>query len=588
MREITYTLKGEEKLLKLDVEDEELYEALKGFYNSKPAGLQNNDRIFKWLINKNGINTLKEYNENNITKLMEVASKKTYGEYVVINFFKFLYEKKAIPFKKYTLPLLKHKDFIKCLKKGYAITMFDPYNVYPMEDKWMIDYEPSIEKNMKKSIMMYDFSEINNPYIKDQFKNYIWYYPIDHHNKKLAYYQIKSFLKILDKNNDINAETVDVSLKDINEFKLSIMDAMSTSKSVYLNNVKSFLIFVDSNKVIKIKKGLYSYFSANDVKSKGDTRAYNIDQIEQMVYYLVNSNEYVSKLYSYILKVQYKSGLRPASIVNIKMEDIIEASKEIYVLDIHSKNEEPFCNINLEVKKLLEEVNEFTKANRERHNDTLSKYIFAFEAERRKTLTLPTTTQYSNNLNKVCKELGLPKFGQTGIRNHYQQKVTEMVINEGLNPETIVELSKHSFAVHMSNYDDYNRGHIRKELYNKYYNVEIGDIKVTGKIEKKLKYKTSQIVENGIGACEDEHCSNLSNMQCLSCPHFVTSPEELPLFENAVKELDAQIYNEDIQHEKEDLMTKKAIHVAYIAALEEFIDEQNNQDKNENNKLNNK
>ena len=92
--------------------------------------------------------------------------------------------------------------------------------------------------------MSFDFTKLKNPFIRDQMKFYVWYHPSDLSAKKRNFYTIMKFLKILDDNNDVDKEQIEVSLKYINQLKLSIADKNSTSKSVYLNTVKNYLKFI--------------------------------------------------------------------------------------------------------------------------------------------------------------------------------------------------------------------------------------------------------------------------------------------------------------------------------------------------------
>lgn len=557
----------------MNIEDEKVVaydKAVFEFYESKPASLQYFDITFGRL-ERCGFNTLEDYSEDNLKKILDSVSDIERAQNIVVNFYKYLLEQNILKPKKLSLGILKYKDFLTKLKKGYAIGIYNPYVKYFSEDKWVLEDPNYNGKNIEKNVMSFDFTKLKNPFIRDQMKFYVWYHPSDLSAKKRNFYTIMKFLKILDDNNDVDKEQIEVSLKDINQLKLSIADKNSTSKSVYLNTVKNYLKFIESENVITIKKGLYDFFSAKDVKSDGDTRAYSIDQILQIIDYIRNSSNFVSdKLYAYMAELQYQTALRPKSIYNIRMKDIVLLSDNMYGLNIISKKETKPVNITKETKQLIEEINNLTLPFRNNPNDQYSDYIFAYEGNKRKILTLPTTQVYSEKINLACKELGLPEFGQTGIRNYYQQKVTEMVITEGLSNVYLTELSNHSISVHARNYDNYNRANLNTKLYNQYYNVEIGDIKVTGRIEDTLKYKASQIVEGGLGACVNEHCDNATNMRCLKCKNFATSPEELQLFENAIKELDELIYNEPIEHEKEDLMTRKADCVAYVKELEKY------------------
>lgn len=568
-----HTYRDSVKKLKLLTNDTDLFNAIKGFYKSGYSEMSANDRAFKYLINKNHIDSLDRYTEDNLTELVSIASQITRGDYVLINFYKYLISIGLLKTKRLTLNLLKSKDFLTNLKKGYFPVVYSPYVSFPFNDRWTVDFTNEPDKNIFNPVLSFDFTDIENPYLRDELKYYIWYYPLNINQKKSCFYIVKSFLKILDTNNDIGSEKINVTVKDINDFKSLSFEKKDATKSVYLNTVKNFVKFVEDRKVINIKQGLYDYFVAYNTKPKGDTRSYNREQIKQIIQYLRNMNEKTLYVYSYILEIQSLTNMRPVTIMHIRKNDIVELSNNMYGVKTTNKRDRKITNITKKVMKLIDEISDYTLADRKRHHEKLSKNIFAYESGKNKQLILPKTVKYTHVINEAAKQLSLPEFGQTGIRNHYEQKVTEMVINKGMSTAVLGELSRHSLAVHSKSYDNYDKSYVNQELYNRYYNVEIGDIKITGKIEKTVKFKASQTVEKGLGACTAEKCDNLTNMNCLMCRHFMTTVNELPLYEEAVRQMDELIYAEDIAHEKEDLISKKAIYVAYIAKLEALRDE---------------
>lgn len=56
----------------------------------------------------------------------------------------------------------------------------------------------------------------------------------------------------------------------------------------------------------------------------------------------------------------------------------------------------------------------------------------------------------------------------------------------------------------------------------------------------------------------------------VGCNSFIVPSDRLPFFLEAIKDLDNKITNEDNYHEKEHLVAKKKLHLAYVAAIHEF------------------
>lgn len=105
------------------------------------------------------------------------------------------------------------------------------------------------------------------------------------------------------------------------------------------------------------------------------------------------------------------------------------------------------------------------------------------------------------------------------------------------------------------------------EFCQRFYKVEIGSIHIAGRVEEQSYASGTQTVMNGCGHCELNHCNLHGNLECFLCRHFIATLENIPYFEQMIKEIDAAIELESIPHEREFLQSKKRLCVAYLKEL---------------------
>ena len=117
------------------------------------------------------------------------------------------------------------------------------------------------------------------------------------------------------------------------------------------------------------------------------------------------------------------------------------------------------------------------------------------------------------------------------------------------------------------------------DFCQRFYQVEIGSIHIAGRVEEKSTAPKSQTVMNGCGHCDSEHCLLHGNLECLMCSHFVATIDNIPYFEQMIRDLDSAIQSQPIQHEREFLNSKKRLCVAYLKELYELKGKLHDQSK---------
>ena len=100
------------------------------------------------------------------------------------------------------------------------------------------------------------------------------------------------------------------------------------------------------------------------------------------------------------------------------------------------------------------------------------------------------------------------------------------------------------------------------------YGVEIGNMPVSGSVVAEFpEAKREDIVNDGCGYCRNPECNILGTANCLMCGGFVTTPEHIPQFEEAMNVLTEQIVDNNNPHDKEHLYAVKRLYAAYMERL---------------------
>ena len=163
-------------------------------------------------------------------------------------------------------------------------------------------------------------------------------------------------------------------------------------------------------------------------------------------------------------------------------------------------------------------------------------------------------------------ELGLNQLGGTGIRNYYNTNVTLYAVKTGNGKALVSQLSKHTLETHLRYYDNSDV----YSLCEQYFDVTIGDLDFNGNVVKDFAGSIENTVENGCGYCKNNHCNNTTMFDCFLCENFITTLNNKNVFEYEIDQLSNKIYNEQNEHEREFLVSKKRLLVAYLAKIIEL------------------
>lgn len=178
--------------------------------------------------------------------------------------------------------------------------------------------------------------------------------------------------------------------------------------------------------------------------------------------------------------------------------------------------------------------------------------------------------QFNNYMKKVCDDLGLDRtYSAANFRDTHMTKAFEHILRSGKSDLEMGVLSKHKHLDTTKNH--YIEIELEKML-EATYGITIGtelidtDSKIVDELPETAKGKDAD-VENGCGKCTAKSCVSTTSLPCLSCKHFVTTPQHEVFFKKAIDSLDQLIVQTTNAHDKEDLITVKQLHVLYLKAI---------------------
>lgn len=585
MKKIVYDNRGYTYSLDLDTDDPEFENSIDSFLNDYDiADKTGYNILFKLLVNDLHVNKFDDISDdsflNYFRKLKKLVPTTGYGKstqrrviFGYINFVRYLIEEHYIQLYKYTPQVLGYKGIIKRLEEGYEVINYSPYVVIPDSSKILVDIstfqELGTQRTSSRFVYSFDFSDIKNKMIIQEILYYVFIAPTKFASKYNNVNIIMKMAKILDDDYESNAKTLAVTAKHINQFKQMNKNLSDPSKFVNLSTIRSFLDFIKERKVITIDPNLLLFLQQHNVNSDGNVLAYTKNEINQILKNLISTGFEKDKMYWYLVKIQSNTPLRISSIINLKIDclkDINGTGK--YLITFKSKTSTAdICNVDKNTASLINNAIQEFKHNRISNAISIKDLIFVYRSEKTRKFSKISQSEYSFRINEICKESGINTLGQAGIRNYYNQRVTQYVEDTDKNIALISHLSKHTLNVHLKNYSDPSK---LTEKYEKFYHVSsIGDIDLNISLTHK-QYNEEKVVENGLGFCESDHCNDMSMFGCFMCQFFKVAQTNIPFYKKAIEGIDKEIIEENIPHEKEFLVIKKRIFVKILEYLESY------------------
>lgn len=204
-------------------------------------------------------------------------------------------------------------------------------------------------------------------------------------------------------------------------------------------------------------------------------------------------------------------------------------------------------------------------------NPNIAPYMFIYYSQRQNQYRRINSSSFLEILNRYLRRHGIEKrYNASAFRNTHMTKAIQYSREKGKTKLEASMLTKHkSLATTLTNYYGSEESFI--EQMEDTYNIEISaDLSVPGTVVKINEPVKEAEVEHGCGSCSEKHCILKTNLPCLLCPSFVTTPDHEPFFEQAIGMLSSRLMVTEDEHEIEDLKTKKAILVLYLKKIHDF------------------
>lgn len=472
-------------------------------------------------------------------------------------------------FKLLTMYIINQNRIAFLVNDGFKIIKRNIFEDVPLEyDKWIL-----VENN---SLFNIDFTNINQTYLADALKRYIWEDTCSTTKTKTqSLHVLIKTLNLLPMNIRL------IKFNDMYNIKNEITgNTINQSAAIYISHIRSMLKYFEEIHVLSINKTAWNILQMKQVRSEAITDYYSKEEIKSILQYWNDaiklekkeSEEVLSRLQLIAILYVLNTAMRLETICNLKINDLNSVDNNyFYIAD--GKNEKAVkYNITPNIKKLHDEVLKLTKQYRN-ENSPFSQYLFVYKRSRGNSLDLINRRVLNNKVIAVSKILKISPLGITGVRNRFMNNIIYDLETEN-NGAIVQALSKHSLNVHYNHYFQNDVNKIALQLYG----VTIGETELKGVVMKKADVNVSKkdIVLNGRGYCSSDNCNQNNVLDCLMCNYFRCTPANIPYFKNEIEMLEKELANETIVHEREFKNAKRKLNVEYLFKCYEIQDGENN------------
>ena len=525
------------------------------------------------------------------------------------SFYRFLLEKKQGTNKSISVKdgvnilYLMSENFAKNFLGGYQLVLYNPNENYPSHNRWAVmpnglDQQTSADKpNIIKCI---DFGRISDERIRNAAKNWFWseaktgfenryrnaLYIIEffEYRDNLRKMYFDKFVQAragedLDIKNTILAEEI---IMYTSEWEGKITKQSYTSR---MSPVKMFLEYMNEKHIYKTELAAFEYLIT---KGSGHAETKEIlpvpkDDFKKLIDILEAKakNNNLHMLYYIVFCLNTLTPLRISSILDLDYNCITEKTKGIYAVNVKVKTsdgDEKEIQISREVKRLIEVAVSLTAEIREKAPNTIKHYLFLVNNQKNTFKSIPHRS-YNKHLQNCCAELGMPMYSANNLRKTYYTNLVENAIKNNVSLLSLKELTGHASI-------DTTENHYVKENIRNYLEatmgVEIGNMQLPGEVVSEYpEAKHDDLVNDECGYCRNPECNVLGTANCLMCKGFITTPDRISQFEEAIAILSKQLTNNNNQHDKEHLYAVKRLYVAYLEQL--YIRKEEKSDATTNN-----
>ena len=482
------------------------------------------------------------------------------------NFYSYLLENDIGTFKILNLRLVNYNTVINLVNDGYIFVKYEPMKGLPSADKWIL-YD---DKNIKT----FNFELLNAEYKKEMLKDYILTSlkpDLLAKNTRFSYYI--DFLNLLPLETRL---PIKLNYGHVRRFKdlCKASDNKNGTIFVKMSSIKALVLyFKNVRKTFEFSDIVLNSFRVDNMRSKGQTKYYSEEEMQTIISELSsmrdNATDEDDKRYYALITIVVlyvlNTAMRLESILRLRTDSLHEGMPGCYFYQVDAKrtfNEQ--YDIPKDLKLLHDEAIDLTKDVRRDAPKAIAENLFIYRKCRGRDVDVLKSAYITSIINNICNKNNIQKLGISGIRNRFMNNIITK-LDAGSDLNLIAGLSKHSVSVHLNNYYD---GEI-EDMCSKLYNVNIGTTPFNAiiSLNPNINMNTEKIVQNGCGVCSQESCKNNSEVDCILCKYFVTSPANIPFIEEMIEEAERDIEACTSEHEKESKIVLKRIYTKLLCEV---------------------
>ena len=486
------------------------------------------------------------------------------------------------------------------LKKGYFFTEFSPDSIDSIKDKTKIVFILRGYDRLYNSIESYDFKAVDCSVLMDKrYLSLFWHYFLEEASPNNIHFNfsIGNLVEVLNIVSSMKSQPgypcpdpmmiTRAECIAIRTYGLKNFHTYSKQR-VFINIAKAFFRSGEAKGSLSIEPMAIEKLQVRWSETLDDTNeSIPPDVVARIIEVLENRADngcLISLELLVLIKLLLITEHRISFLCALKLSDLKEGAQdgEWYIEKIMktSHGKKLWHVITEDTAKLLKRCIEATKeVRKEIRNPLLSDYIFIFKVQNLDRYQKMTALKFKTYLNKFLSNEGFGRhYSVMDFRNTHMTKAIQYCIENNKTEQEKGLLTSHkSVDTTLAHYYDSETAF--REMMEDTYDIEISaDLSVPGGITADAPDTADSIVADGCGNCIAEHCLMKSNLPCLLCRNFITTPKHSIFFEEAIEMVSREIEVSEDEHIIEDLKTRKAILVMYLEKIHEFTEKEQGND----------
>ncbi|WP_277584994.1 site-specific integrase [Psychrobacillus antarcticus] len=457
-------------------------------------------------------------------------------------------------------------------EKGYRLITYNPLEVVPSQNRWLLIPSDSYASSRKKMPFRIDFLKVKDKFLRNDLKSYIW-----HQSSKsidsvaTGMYSIIEFLNFSFTYNLSNKKQINYFTADLLEqWRLFIGSKPATTANNYIKGCKSYLTFYRDK--YQIPQLLINSLSQRPIDFDGGNPMTKHDITLFAKKFTELKNEGITGELCYIIfNLAATSKLRLGEISALERSCIIETSDETGIIRYHTKttgNQKMDLILPIEKINLIKEAIKITENIQSKANKDIAKFIFLKEDQHRKDRIIEFSATFEKNFRKIQKELKEQlegKYRPYDLRSTFIDNLYIEGLTDRLPTSLIAELA--------GNGEHTARRYYRKKTETQDYaemfaGVTISGVDIYGNFLIEKEVEKLNPVENGLGGCKLKGCiDDEEEYECLICHHFATTTNRINIFKKRITKLNKLKESTESLQEQNKIIALIKLHTAYYVKL---------------------